>query len=139
MDQYQSLVKIAQLTNDGWTKMPFDEPESAMTGFLLFKDDGEKELQQIISWPIYGKEFEPDVQNVNIQSFLEFIKAHNGSEYLFRYDDPKALKYGAVYYDILNAKAIVRRVRVIEITRLSYEEKEAIIKLRDGLRTKTNY
>ena len=127
----EALQKAADLLDQGYECLPFDEPHRAMRGVVCFKKTSQDEAEyeedcHELIWPIFGSSYETDKEMVSPGELLRFAKDHKTE----LCDNPKALRMGLVYYDHDRKVAVVREMKVADLRRASKETKDEMLEFR---------
>jgi hypothetical protein len=126
-----ALRRVAELADQGYEYIPYDEPMIAMRGMVCWKkmEDGQEDVEDMISWPMFGEEYETDKQRVSPVELIEFAESFE----VERCDEPKQLRMGFVNYDHDNKKAVVRTIKVLDLRKVSNETKQRFLDKRDEI------
>jgi hypothetical protein len=132
--EQEALQKAADLIDQGYDYLPFDEPNRAMRGVVCFKgvsgtpgtDDYEEDCQEIV-WPIFNQPYETDKEVVSPRELIRFASEHDTE----LCDNPKALRMGFVHYDHVRKVAVVRETKVIELRKAPKEVLDDLLERRD--------
>ena len=95
---------------EGWTALPADDPERAMGGVVLFKDDEEERLE----WPLFGAPLSPSTKVAsNYEEFLDFFEENAPG--LALCDSPAQLMLGLAKYNPERGTADICRISLREL------------------------
>jgi hypothetical protein len=132
--EQEALQKAADLMDEGYDCIAFDEPHRAMRGVVCFKkiagEVGSKDYQEDsheLVWPEFDQPYETDKEIVSPAELVQFAKEHETKPC----DNPKALRMGLVYYDHDRKVAVVRESKVTDLRRASKETMDEMLGLRD--------
>jgi hypothetical protein len=132
--EQEALQKAADLIDQGYEYLPFDEPHRAMRGVVCFKkiagEIGSEDYQEDsreLTWPIFEQPYETDKEVVSPRELIRFANDHETE----LCDNPKALRMGFVHYDHDRKVAVVRESRVSDLRRASKETLDEMLERRD--------
>jgi hypothetical protein len=124
----EALRKVADLVAQGYEFIPYDEPMIAVRGIVCWKKLGDgQEDEEMISWPMFGDEYETDKEKVSPEELIRFAESFD----VDRCDEPKQLRMGFVHYDHDNKTAIVRTTKVFDLRKTSHEVRQRFMDMRD--------